>query len=232
MFSTPPLWPRQMPCMSGVPSGVRGGVNVCRLSRARTHERQRGPEDSHPVAVRAPRPCPASGAALNATLATNRPAQECARVHRRKIDFAMTAWMPLRAIDDLRHAQVHRDCWRAGRPRLAASPFISTIQSSISRVAIFTASFEILVEPHRRILGGRLGARQLDGLAFVQDDLDFALERGLDGGSADLAMPLGSVAVAERQQRAGNEYREIERRARDEIAVIHVGAPRGPAADP
>ncbi len=55
-------------------------------------------------------------------------------------------------------------------------------------------------------------------------EAEAADQAGLDGVDAHLAVALGGVAVADREQRILHEHRQVERGAGDELLVVHVAA--------
>ena len=81
---------------------------------------------------------------------------------------------------------------------------------------------KVRIGRHADEVGRRLGARprQLDVLAHGQ--LQAAAQRGLDRRLIDLAVALGGVAVADLEQGARDEDRDVEGAACDELAIVEV----------
>ncbi len=69
-----------------------------------------------------------------------------------------------------------------------------------------------------------LEARPRDFLALDQIDLQTHPERYLDAGTGNFTIALRSVAIAEKQQRAGNVHRQVEGVTRTRFGRIHVAA--------
>ncbi len=90
------------------------------------------------------------------------------------------------------------------------------------------------MEPHDEPVGRSLGARPCDFHVLAQDELEPAAQASLDGGNVDLALPLRTVAIADREQRTRGVDRHIERGAGAHILIVDVtGVDSGrTAADP
>jgi len=86
------------------------------------------------------------------------------------------------------------------------------------------AVVEIGVERHRDHMRGRLRHRPFEPHVVAKREPEGADQSGLDRGDADLAVPLDAVSVADREQRAGNEDRQIERGAGNELLVVEIAA--------
>ena len=86
------------------------------------------------------------------------------------------------------------------------------------------AVVKIGIEGHGDHMRRRLGHRPFQFHVVARGKLEGADEPGLDGGDADFAVALRAVAVADRKQRAVGEDRQIERRAGDQLLVVHVAA--------
>src|SRR5438094_78457 len=76
---------------------------------------------------------------------------------------------------------------------------------------------------HERLV---LGARPADRLAFQHLDRELDVHRHLDPGADDLAVALERVAVADVQEAALGEDREVDDDALAEAAIVHVAAVR------
>src|SRR2546421_9293450 len=74
---------------------------------------------------------------------------------------------------------------------------------------------------HERLV---LGARPADRLAFQHLDRELDVHRHLDPGADDLAVALERVAVADVQEAALGEDREVDDDALAEAAIVHVAA--------
>ena len=70
----------------------------------------------------------------------------------------------------------------------------------------------------------RLKPREGQAGALDQVESERHAHRALDGGAADLAVALRGVGIANREQRAGDLDREIERGPGGEVADVHVAA--------
>src|SRR6266446_7950511 len=81
----------------------------------------------------------------------------------------------------------------------------------VSRTANLHRLFEVRMEPHDEPVGRSLGARPCDFHVLAQDELEPAAQASLDGGNVDLALPLRTVAIADREQRTRGVDRHIER---------------------
>ena len=79
---------------------------------------------------------------------------------------------------------------------------------------------EIIVEAHRDIGIGRLGAGIGGALALVQDELEGAGQRGLQRGDVDLAIALRGMTVAGLEQGALRMDRQEQGRAGDQRLVV------------
>src|SRR5690348_14251975 len=78
------------------------------------------------------------------------------------------------------------------------------------------------IRPHGDPVGRRLPARPVQLQVLAHDHLDAPLEVCLDRRLVHFAIALGSVAVAQLEQRALDEHRDVERRAGHELLVIEV----------
>src|SRR5882724_1386661 len=83
---------------------------------------------------------------------------------------------------------------------------------------------EVPVASHRDDVRGGLGSWPVQGFTFVDDELQLPDEGGLDGGDVDFPVALGSMAVADLEQRSFYENWVIDSSAGDEFLVIQVAA--------
>ncbi|MPM04507.1 hypothetical protein SDC9_50785 [bioreactor metagenome] len=129
----------------------------------------------------------------------------------------------LLAVDDLRDLEIGSEaeqhiCLIAREMRAAGHQLDHVAHRLAHRLV------EILVEAHRDQLVGGFGEGGLDLEVLAHGQAETSLERRLDGGDADLAIPLATMAIAGGEQRARVEHRQIERRARAQILVVHIAA--------
>ena len=103
--------------------------------------------------------------------------------------------------------------------------FSVTKKSIISRSAQRGAGIQIVVEAHGHVVRGRFGARPFQVHVLAHDELKRADERSFERGDVHFAVALPGVAVAHFKERAGRVHRNVERRAGDEVLVVHVAAP-------
>src|SRR5258708_39779797 len=66
--------------------------------------------------------------------------------------------------------------------------------------------------------------RAAESAVLVQDELEIAAQRSLDGGAAKFAVALGGMRVSDREKRAGHRNRIIHPRALADPPVIDVAA--------
>src|SRR5258708_13100778 len=76
--------------------------------------------------------------------------------------------------------------------------------------------------PDRENIIRILAARPTDPLFFDQTDRELDVHRNFDPGADDFSIALGGVSVSDMQQGSRHEYREVDRNAGDESALIHV----------
>src|SRR6266446_8825724 len=93
--------------------------------------------------------------------------------------------------------------------------FCSARKFTVSRAAIFMASFKSSSESHENPVRGGLRARPINVKILPHHGLDFDLLIGtFQGGQVHFAVPLQAVRISRPDQAALLKHREIERRAR------------------
>src|SRR5215471_21479229 len=90
---------------------------------------------------------------------------------------------------------------------------------------------QVRMQAHRDEVGRRLSARPADWFALANGYLNRAAQRRFQGGDGDFTVTLESMAVAHRNQGAGNMDGKVQRGAGDEFFVVQIaGVPTGRAA--
>src|SRR6185312_5437472 len=78
------------------------------------------------------------------------------------------------------------------------------------------------VEAHADVMRGRLCARVFLVGAFVNDELQCALQRGFKGCDVHFTVSLAHMAVSDLKQCTRSENRKVQRGARDQFFVVHI----------
>src|SRR5580658_1340196 len=81
---------------------------------------------------------------------------------------------------------------------------------------------EIRIGGHADVVGRSLGARPGELQVFAYGELQAAAQRSLNGGLIDLAITLGDVTVADLEQRATGEDRDIQGAAGHKLAIVEI----------
>ena len=93
--------------------------------------------------------------------------------------------------------------------------------------------FQVLVKPHRDVVGRCFGPRPPQADVFADDEAEGAVQRGLDRREVHFAVSLPCVPVSHLEQPTLRMDRNEQRRAGDQLFVVHVAGvdPRRRAAD-
>src|SRR5262249_57304390 len=71
---------------------------------------------------------------------------------------------------------------------------------------------------------GRFSTRPQKSHILAHDELKFSTQPRFDRGYVDLAVPLGRVGIADREQGARDMDRHVQRRAGDQVLVVEVAS--------
>src|SRR5581483_1133352 len=87
---------------------------------------------------------------------------------------------------------------------------------------IFRRVVEVLVEGERDDVRRRLRPGAVELGVLLDADAKGPGKRSLDSGEADFAVALRAMAVADREQPARREHRQMQRRAGDEVLAVDI----------
>src|SRR5258706_13284746 len=71
---------------------------------------------------------------------------------------------------------------------------------------------------------GRFSTRPQKSHILAHDELKFSPQPRFDRSYVDLAVPLGRVGIADREQGARDMYRHVQRSAGDQVLVVKVAS--------
>ena len=127
------------------------------------------------------------------------------------------------AVDHLRDAQVRGEaCQRVGLIAVEPDARANEIEHLAQRN--HHAVVEIGVERHRDHVRGRFSHGPFQPHVVAHREAKGSGQPSLDRRDTDLAVALHAMTVADREQRAVDEDRQIERGAGDELLVVEVAA--------